>query len=171
VVKRVDAVELRVVVAAVLAVAADAVLVAQHLLKLSTHLVTALACLHVLNPARRSSLEAGASARKRAGRSGKTSETPCGSSARETGNAGGARACIPNGKAKWFYPSNLSSFGTVQSTLGVGGCGRERFASATCQLQFAKASAATLLHQEKNDTADVQRGRVHISGFIDSVAT
>jgi hypothetical protein len=52
VVKHVDAVELRVVVAAVLAVAADAVLVAQHLLKLGTHLVTALARLHVLNHAR-----------------------------------------------------------------------------------------------------------------------
>jgi hypothetical protein len=69
------------------------------------------------------------------------------------------RACIPNGKAKWFYHSNLSSFGTVQSTLGVGGRGREIFASATCQLQFAKASAATLSQQEENDTADVQRGK------------
>jgi hypothetical protein len=58
------------------------------------------------------------------------------------------------------------SFGTVQSTQGLGGCGREIFASATCQLQFAKASAATLPQQEKNDTADVQRGRVNISGFI-----
>jgi hypothetical protein len=91
--------------------------------------------------------------------------------ARETGNSGGVRACIPNGKAKWFYHSYLSSFGTVQSTLGVGGCGREIFASATCHLQFAKASAATLSQQEKNDTADVQRGRVHISGFIDTVAS
>jgi hypothetical protein len=77
--------------------------------------------------------------------------------ARETAKAGGARACIPNGKAKWFYHSNLSSFGTVQNTLGVGGCGGEIFASATCQLQFAKASAATLPQQEKNDTADLQR--------------
>jgi hypothetical protein len=42
VVKHVDAAELRVVVVAVLAVAADAVLVAQHLLKLGAHLVTAL---------------------------------------------------------------------------------------------------------------------------------
>jgi hypothetical protein len=91
--------------------------------------------------------------------------------ARETGNAGGARACIPNGKAKWFHHSNLSSFGTVQSTLGVGGCGREIFASATCQLQFAKASAATLSQQEKNDTADVQRGKVYMSSVIDTVAS
>ena len=48
-VKHADAAELRVVVAAVLAVAADAVLVAQHLLKLGAHLVTALARLHVSN--------------------------------------------------------------------------------------------------------------------------
>jgi hypothetical protein len=51
----------------------------------------------------------------------------------------------------------------------VGGRGSEIFASATCQLQFAKDSAATLPQQEKNDTADVQRGRVNISGFIGTV--
>jgi hypothetical protein len=54
---------------------------------------------------------------------------------------------------------------------GCGGRGREIFASATCQLQFAKASAATLSQQEKNDSADVQRGRVRISGFIGTVAS
>jgi len=57
--KHINAAELRVVVAAVLAVIADAVLVAKHLLKLGTHLVTALTHLHVHNLARRSSLEAG----------------------------------------------------------------------------------------------------------------
>jgi hypothetical protein len=72
---------------------------------------------------------------------------------------------------KWFYRSNLSSFGTVQITLGVGGCGREICATATCQLQFAKASAATQPQQEKNDTADVQRDRVNISGVIGTVAS
>jgi hypothetical protein len=82
----------------------------------------------------------------------------------------GAGACITNGKAKWFYHSNLSSFGNVRRKLGVGGCGREIFSSATCQLQFAKASAATLSQQEKNETADLQRGRVHISSFIGTVA-
>jgi hypothetical protein len=91
--------------------------------------------------------------------------------ARVTGNAGGARACILNGKAKWFCQSNLSSFGTVQSTLGVGGCGQKIFASATCQAQFAKANTATLSQQEKNDKADVQRERVHKSGFIGTVAS
>jgi hypothetical protein len=80
--------------------------------------------------------------------------------ARKTGNAGGARACILNGKAKWFYHSNFSSFGTLKSSLGVGECGREIFASAT-----------TLSQQEKNDKEDVQRGRVHISGFIGTVAS
>jgi hypothetical protein len=37
-------------------------------------------------------------------------------------------------------------------------------------LQFAKASAATLPQQEKNETADVQRGRLNISGFIGTVS-
>jgi hypothetical protein len=41
VVKQVDAAEVRIVVAAVLAAAADAVLVANHLPKLCAHLVTA----------------------------------------------------------------------------------------------------------------------------------
>jgi hypothetical protein len=36
------------------------------------------------------------------------------------------------------------------------------FASATCSLRFAKASAATLLQQEKNNSADVQRGKENI---------
>jgi hypothetical protein len=65
--KHVDAAELHVVVAAVLAVAADAVLFAQHFLKLGAHLVTALTRLHVSNPARRSSLEAGSKREKKGG--------------------------------------------------------------------------------------------------------
>jgi len=68
----------------------------------------------------------------------------------------------------------------------VGGCGRKTFASATCSLQLAKASAATLSknqgqrrdavknkanaatlsQQEESDSADVQRGGVNISGFL-----
>jgi hypothetical protein len=51
--------ELRIVVAAALAAAADNVLVAHHLPKLGSYLATALACLHVQNLARRSSQEAG----------------------------------------------------------------------------------------------------------------
>ena len=65
-IKHVNAVEVRVVVAAVLAAAADAVLVAHHLPKLGAHLDTALARLK--NLARRSSLEVGA--RERKGRGG-----------------------------------------------------------------------------------------------------
>jgi hypothetical protein len=46
----------------------------------------------------------------------------------------------------------------VQSALGVGGCCRDIFVLATCSLQFSKAgSAATLLQQEKNNSADVKR--------------
>jgi hypothetical protein len=61
--------------------------------------------------------------------------------------------------------------GTVQSTLGVGGCGREIFASATCPFHFAEASAATLPQQEKNNSSNVQRGRVNKSGFIGTVVS
>jgi hypothetical protein len=50
----------------------------------------------------------------------------------------------------------------VQSTLGVGGCGREILFLAKCQLLFTKTgSAATLPQQEKGNSADEQR-----SGFI-----
>jgi hypothetical protein len=66
--------------------------------------------------------------------------------------------------------SDLSSFehwvGTVQSTRDVSGRDRETFSSAMCSLQLAKASAATLLQPEVNDSADVQRGRANISGFL-----
>jgi hypothetical protein len=54
--------------------------------------------------------------------------------------------------------------------MGVGGRGRQIFSSATCLLKFAKASAATLPQQEKNDSADMLRGRVNIPGFIGAVA-
>jgi len=38
-----------------------------------------------------------------------------------------------------------------------------------CSLYFVKASAATLSQLEKNNSADVQRGRANISGFIFTV--
>ena len=59
VVNHADAAELRVVVSAVLAVAADAVLAAHHLQKLGAHLVAALTRLHANNIARRRCLKAG----------------------------------------------------------------------------------------------------------------
>jgi hypothetical protein len=65
VVEHVHDVEMRVVVAKVLAAAANAVLVAQHLLKLGAHLVTALARLHVHNLTRRRSLEVGSTREKK----------------------------------------------------------------------------------------------------------
>jgi hypothetical protein len=70
VVEHVDDVEMRVVVK-VLAAAANAVLVAQDLLKFGAHLATALARLHVQNFTRRSSSEVGSKREKRARRSGK----------------------------------------------------------------------------------------------------
>jgi hypothetical protein len=69
VVKHVDAVKLRVVVAAVLAVAADAVFVEQDLLKLGAHLATALARLRVKISRKEAAWRLGASGRKWAGRS------------------------------------------------------------------------------------------------------
>jgi hypothetical protein len=57
----------RIAVAKLLGAAADAVLVAHHLLRLGAHLVTALAHLRVRILARRNSLEAGSTRRKRAG--------------------------------------------------------------------------------------------------------
>jgi hypothetical protein len=49
VVKKLDAVELRVVDTAILAVATEALFVAHHLQKLYVHMITALACLHAHN--------------------------------------------------------------------------------------------------------------------------
>jgi hypothetical protein len=69
--KHADAAELRIVVAAVLAVAADAVLVAQRLLKLGAHLITALTRLNVRNLARRNRSEAGSKRDKKSGNEGR----------------------------------------------------------------------------------------------------
>ena len=60
-----------VVVAKALAAAANAVLVAQHLLKLGAHLTTALARLQVYNLARKSSLEVGSTREKKGAEEGK----------------------------------------------------------------------------------------------------
>jgi hypothetical protein len=65
VVERVGDVEMRVVVAKVLTAAANAVVVAQHILKLGAHLTTALARLQVYNLARKSSLEVGRTREKK----------------------------------------------------------------------------------------------------------
>jgi hypothetical protein len=49
-----------------------------------------------------------------------TQGTLCGSFARETGNTGGARACIRNWRMKWFYRSNLSSCWCRTKRAGCG---------------------------------------------------
>jgi hypothetical protein len=148
--KHVDAVELRVVVAAVLAVAADAV--------------------HVHHLARRSSLEAGSTRQRKGGeerRNVRNSVWQFG-----TGNR----------KCRWRaceYPKQENEvILTLLPHEPWAPCrarwvwvGAVIFASGTCSLQFAKASAATLLQQEKNDSADVQRGRLNISNFICTVAS
>jgi hypothetical protein len=54
----------------VFAVATDAVLVAHHLPKLCSHLLTALACLYARNLARRNGLEAESTRKKKTGKSG-----------------------------------------------------------------------------------------------------
>ena len=83
-----------------------------------------------------------------------------------------ARARVSRtGKLSGFANLTFRAVGAMQNTLGVGGCGSEIFASATCSKQFDKASAATLSQQEKNDSADVQRGRVHKSGFSGTVVS
>jgi hypothetical protein len=74
------------------------------------------------------------------------------------------------GKLSGFANLTFRAVGAMQNTLGVGGCGSEIFASATCSLLFSKASAATLPQQEKNDSAYVQRCRVNIFGFVGTVA-
>jgi hypothetical protein len=73
--------------------------------------------------------------------------------------------------------------GAVQSTLGVGGCGNICFGHVLVAVdqgqrrdnaatgEFTKASAATLLQQEKNDSADVQWGRLNMSKFISTVVS
>jgi hypothetical protein len=71
VVEHVDDFEMRVVVTKVLAAAANAVLVAQRLLKLSAHLTTSLARLQVYNLARRSSIEVGSTREKKSAEEGK----------------------------------------------------------------------------------------------------
>jgi hypothetical protein len=69
VLKHEDAAEVRIVAAAILAAAANAVLVAHHLSKLLANSVTALAHLHVRNLPQNNILVAGSTREKRGGRS------------------------------------------------------------------------------------------------------
>ena len=150
VVKHVDAAELRVVVATVHAVAADA--------------------LHVHNLSRRSSLEAGSTRHRKGGeerRNVRNSLWQFG-----TGN----RNCRWNARE---YPKQENEMILQLLSHEPWAPCKERsvwanaviFASAMCSLQFAKASAATLLQQENIDSAYVQRGRLNAFYFICTVAT
>jgi hypothetical protein len=93
---------MRVVVAKVLTAAANAVFVAQHLLKLGVHLTTVLARLQVRNVARRSSSEVGSTREKKGAEEWKHVRNSVCQFGTGTKNAGGARACFPNGKVKVF---------------------------------------------------------------------
>jgi hypothetical protein len=168
--KHVNEVELRVVAAGVLAVAADAVLVAHHLVKISAHLTTALARLHVHNFAQRSRLKAGSKWKKKGGEERRIVRN----SVWEFGTG--------NRKCRWHarvYPERENKLILPLLPLGLWTPCKARwvwagaviFASATCSLQFAKASAATLSQQEKNNSAGLQRGRANIPGFFCTVAS
>jgi hypothetical protein len=64
----------------------------------------------------------------------------------------------PTGDRSGFTTSTSKAASAVQSAQGLGGRGREIFVLATSPLQFTKAgSAATLSHEERNNSADVQR--------------
>jgi hypothetical protein len=78
------------------------VLVAHHFQKYRAHLVTAMARLDVINLARRSSLEAGSTREKKAGKGGDAEGAPCGSLPRKTGNANGALASFRTGERSDF---------------------------------------------------------------------
>jgi hypothetical protein len=145
VVKHVDAIELRVVAAAVLAVAADAV--------------------HVHNLSRRNSLEAGSTRQRKGGEE----RSNVRNSVWQFGTV--------NRKCQWHareYPEQENEVVLLLLPHESRAPCKARWvwkgavilASATCSLQFAKASAATLLQQEKRDSADVQRGRLNISNCI-----
>jgi hypothetical protein len=78
-----------------------------------------------------------------------------------------ACACIPNGKWWRFATQTSQAFRAMQIMLGAGGRGREIPVLATCSLQLIKAgSAATLPQKEKNNSADLLREVLNITGFI-----
>jgi hypothetical protein len=144
------------------------VLVAQHLLKLGAHLITALARLHVHNLARGSCLEAGSTREEKGGE--------------EWSNVRNSvwKFGTGNRKCRWHarvYPEQENEGILPLLPLELWAPCKARFVWVgavisvliTRSLQFAKASAATLPHQEKKDSEDVQRGRVNISGFICTV--
>jgi hypothetical protein len=65
-----------------------------------------------------------------------------------------------------FTTLSSRAVGAVRSALGVGGRCREIFVLATCPLKFAKAgSAASQPQEEKNNSAELQSGRIKTTGL------
>jgi hypothetical protein len=163
--KHVDAVELRVIAAALLAVAADAVLVAHHLPKFCAHLVAVLARLNVHNLARRSNLEVGSTREKRAGGAEKRKKIRV-VIMHEKQEIPVARSRDPKRENEMVLSlhSNLSSCGGRSKRAG---CERVRsrkmcFGQMPIAIRQGRfSSVTTLSQQEKTNSADLQRG-----GFI-----
>jgi hypothetical protein len=131
-----DAVELRVDVAELPAVAADADLVAHYLQKLGAHLVTALARLHVHNLARRNSLEAGSKREKNGGEERRNTQKLRVAVYHGKQEIPGARAHLSRtGESSSSTTSTSRAVGAVQSALGVGGCGCEMFVLANVLIE------------------------------------
>jgi hypothetical protein len=84
--------------------------------------------------------------------------------AREIGNAGETRA-YPEREILVILP--LQPLG--QSTLGVGRCGNIFFGHV--RVAVRKGLRRDAVATEKNNSVDVQQGRVNISGFICTVAS
>jgi hypothetical protein len=132
------------------------------------HLVTALARLHVPISREETAWRRGSRGIKRVGGAEKRKKLR-GSFARETGKAIGARAASQTKEYSGFTTLTSRAVGAAQRALSVGGCSREILVMAS-SLQFAKAgSASTLPQQEKNNSADEQRGRENITDELESL--
>jgi hypothetical protein len=163
-----DDVEMRVVVAKILAAAANTVLVAQHLLKLGAHLTTALARLQVYNLPRKSSLEVGSTPEKKGAEEGKCKKLRVVDWPRNMEMQVACPHVSRTRKLSCF--SYLSSFelwvGTVQSTREVRG--------AVAKKIFGHVLVAARQGQRRDaaatERADLKRGIVYISGFLGAKA-
>jgi hypothetical protein len=152
VLKHVDAAELRVVAATVLAVVTAAVRVAHHLTKLGAHLVTTLARLHVRNLARKFGTEY-IKLRVKV-RHGKQ-ENPV------------ARAHL----SPTTEPSHSTNptFGRRAKRAGWGRvrlCCCEKLFRPRGHCSSPSGSATMLSQQEMDNSADAQQDRSNITGFM-----
>jgi hypothetical protein len=126
----------------------------------------------VHNLARRNSLEVGSTREKKGGEERRYARN----SAWQFGTGTG----IPAASARVSQTEKQSDL-TALTSRDRAPCkarwvwaGEVIIASVTCSLQFAKASASTLSQQEKNNSADVQRGllsRYRLAGAHSQVAS